>query len=115
MQTERTQDSFRFATLAQQQSRLHSRSSPAIKSRWELAADEVCFGGGEYEDRSMFESLWRAFAPRVSVASALPVRLLNKYGSSGVYTSAQVRRVVEGPEANGSIGPDGVRRCLLFR
>ena len=43
----------------------------------------------------MFESLWRVFAPCVLVPSVLPVRLLEKYGSSGFYTSAQVRRVVK--------------------
>ena len=50
----------------------------------------------------MFESLWSVFAPRALIASALPVRLLNKYGSSGVYTSAQVRRVVEDLKLTGA-------------
>ena len=43
----------------------------------------------------MFESLCRLFAPRMSVGSLLTVRLLEKYGSGGVYTSAQVRRAVD--------------------
>ena len=50
----------------------------------------------------MFESLWRVFAPHILVATVLPVRLLNKYGSSGVYTSAQVRRVVEDLKLTGA-------------
>ncbi len=49
----------------------------------------------------MFESLWRVFAPRILVATVLPVRLLEKYGSSGFYTSAQVRRLVKDLKLSG--------------
>ena len=50
----------------------------------------------------MFECLWRIFAPRILVASVLPVRLLEKYGSSGFYTSAQVSRVVKDLKLTGA-------------
>jgi len=36
------------------------------------------------------------------VASVLPVRLLEKYGSSGFYTAAQVRRVVKDLKLTGA-------------
>jgi len=51
----------------------------------------------------MFESLWRVFAPRVLVASVLPVRLLEKHGSSGFYTSARVRREVKDLKLTGAL------------
>jgi len=50
----------------------------------------------------MFESLLRFSAPHVLVAWALPVRLLEKYGSGGVYTSAEVRRAVEDLKLKGA-------------
>jgi hypothetical protein len=53
----------------------------------------------------MFASLRRFLARRRfrAVARALPLRLSKKYGSSGVYTSGQVRRVAEDLKLKGAL------------